>query len=464
MSVFINLGLKKDSVFSPMDGLQLQVGTMEMKRYVVLYADFIEIQAGTLILERGAELNVNGRGRTTGVPTAAHGTGFNGGSYASEGGVGNSGSITSVGETYGTLYAPVLSGASGGSGSKGGGYIKINANLVSMYGLLRANGNDSTIGGAGSGGSIYIVCYDTLKGLGTIEANGGSVTNVNHGAGSGGRIAAEAKIDLFSTEGQFSASGGTSPATHGNGGPGSVYTKMGDNSVIETLIIDNANGQTDFYTNLDETRTDLQFDVVQIQNYAKLQIIQDGQQRTININKVIGDGTGLLRLRSNQTGTLERYSSTVLNSKLEINLELHNGGEFLLSETTTIMGKASTALDLNGIMRGVVNLILGSSRHMRMGSSASIVPFSATALSVQARVTFGLLQLSPGSTLDFDADTGADMLVGTMHAQFGATITADYFNISCSVMMVELEAKVSAASTDRQTSELIDIYTGQVCI
>jgi hypothetical protein len=68
---------------------------------------------------------------------------------------------------------------------------------------------------------------------------------------------------------------------------------------------------------------------------------------------------------------LERFSLDVLISKLEINLELHNGGEFILTETTTILGKGTTALDLDGIMRGAVNLIVGTKRHMRMGSNAA---------------------------------------------------------------------------------------------
>jgi hypothetical protein len=79
-------------------------------------------------------------------------------------------------------------------------------------------------------------------------------------------------------------------------------------------------------------------------------VTEDEHQRTLNVKRVSGDGTGLIRMRQNQTGTLERFSADVLISKLEVNLELYNGGEFILSETTTILGKASTALDLDGIV------------------------------------------------------------------------------------------------------------------
>jgi hypothetical protein len=77
----------------------------------------------------------------------------------------------------------------------------------------------------------------------------------------------------------------------------------------------------------------------------------------------------------------------VTHSKLELNLELHNGGEFILSETVTLLGLADTALDLNGILRGVINMIVGPGRHTRIGKDAQIVPFQATELSTRAKVT-----------------------------------------------------------------------------
>lgn len=457
------LGLKHGSTFNPVDGLNLLVATMEMKRFVILVTDYVKIQASSLTLERGAELNVVGRGRVEDAPTAGHGKLYGGGSYASEGGVGDDQTLSAVSSPYGTLYKPTVPGSPGGNGAKGGGYIHIASNIIHLDGFFRASGGDSSSGGGGSGGSIYVVCYQVLKGLGTMEANGGSVSSNKFGAGSGGRIAMETEVDLFSDNGGYSAAGGTSTAPNGRGGPGSVYIKSGkDRNIVETLIIDNSNGQKEFYALLDETNTDLKFDVVQIKNYAKLQIIEDGKARTLTIDKVRGDGTGLLRMKANQKGTLERNSATFLNSKLEINLELHNGGEFILSETTTILGGASVALDLDGILRGVVNLILGPGRYMRMGRNAMIVPFKVTALSGQARVTFGLLQLDPGSRIDYDKDTGADMLLGTLNAKFKSTITADYFNITCSKVLIELEALMSSASPDRAQSQQIDVYTGQV--
>ncbi|VDI26438.1 Hypothetical predicted protein [Mytilus galloprovincialis] len=416
------IGLKFGSTFSPSVGLQLIAVSMDMKRYIVLYSDFVDLKIATLTMERGAELNVVGKALDSEAPSTAHGTNNNGGSFASEGGV----------------------------------------DIFTLDGILRANGDSSTSGGGGSGGSIYVKCASMLKGFGLMESNGGDTSSSSAGGGSGGRIAAYSEEDLYTGVGAYRAKGGDSSATNGRGGPGSIYTKIGSGkNEFETLTVDNENGQTIHYLTLNENNTDINFDLLNVENYAKLQVTEDGKNRLLNVKNVNGDGTGLIRMRQNQIGTLERFSLDVLISKLEINLELHNGGEFILSETTTILGKGTTALDLDGIMRGAVNLIVGTTRHMRMGSNAWIIPLKATELSTQARVSFGLLQLDPGSSLDFDENTGAEMLVGTLNAKFKSRITADYFNISCSNINIELEAKLSAASEDRIGSENIDILSGK---
>ena len=57
-------------------------------------------------------------------------------------------------------------------------------------------------------------------------------------------------------------------------GPGSIYTVSDTNG--EKLIVDNANGQQDYYMTLRENRTDVLFTDVDLYNYAKLQLYKDG--------------------------------------------------------------------------------------------------------------------------------------------------------------------------------------------
>ena len=450
-----SIKLKAGSKFVPTGGLKLRVGTLEMKRFVVMETYFVDIQAANILLEREASLSTIGTASDLDAPGTAKGTGKNGGAHASSGGVGANSNVDDASTPYGTIYEPLTFGGSGGEGGAGGGYIDIATDELLLDGLLQASGANSTTGGGGAGGSVFVKC-DVLKGLGSMESKGGNVQASNAGAGSGGHIAVSMKEDGF--KGKYSAAGGSSPAAHGSGGPGSVYTLSSNNG--EKLICDNENGQTDYYTTLDETKVDLTFDAVDLYNFAKLQIIKDGQDRTLKINKVNGDGTGLIRMQTNQTGTLERTADTLVKSKLEINLELHKNGQFILSETTTVLGLAEIALDLDGIMRGVINLHLGPSRKMRIGRSAKIVPYTPTELSKQTDVTFGLLQLEPGSFIEYDPDTGANMMASQVNLKFDAQFYADYLNITVTNLDIELESEMSCSSKIRPNSDTMDITLG----
>ena len=98
----------------------------------------------------------------------------------------------------------------------------------------------------------------------------------------------------------------------GDGGPGSIYIQEGTEiakNLKETFYVDNSNGQLNYYLTLDEEETDMVFTNIHISNYAKLQVVADGEYRTLNLMKVYGDGTGLFRMRNNQKGMLERIAS-----------------------------------------------------------------------------------------------------------------------------------------------------------
>ena len=445
--------LKYGAHFQFNAGLTLIVQTMVLKRYVKIEADYVHITADILVMERAAELSVAGKATS---PSPGDGLGKEGGSYASSGGMG-------TGTAFGTLYKPVRPGSRGGNGGAGGSNLYIKADMFYLDGRIDADGSASAAGGGGSGGSIYVQCRQTLHGLGTITAKGGDTTSPQGGAGSGGRIAVYMGKNLF--YGRMHASGGMGKAAESPGGPGSIYTQQGsiaDHNLQENLIVDNAVGQKKHYLTLAEgNRLDLLLSHVTMYNYAKLQMVNDGKSRTLQVDNIKGDGTGLLRLQRNQKGTLERVSSTeYVSSKLRINLELSEGGEFILSETTFIMGKFPVALSLDGILRGVVNMYIAQDRTVKIGRHARIVPFKETSLSRQSDVTFSLLQLNPGSKIIFEKDIGANMVIGTLHVKFSAEITADYFNISCADMSIEVAAKLSSSAVNRPDSIKLDVSNG----
>ena len=450
--------LEAGSLFQFAGNLHMLLTKFELKRYVVLKADYVFIQAVTVIVEREASLNTVGRASIddSAVPSSAHGTGKNGGAHAAGGGVGSGIPVEYASEPYGTIYNPLTPGSAGGQGGLGGGYIYIGTDELYLDGYLQASGEDSSTGGGGAGGSIFVECQ-TLKGLGSMESNGGNAETSDAGAGSAGHIAVLMTSDEF--QGTYSAHGGSSPAVHGDGGPGSIYTLSDKNG--EQLVLDNKNGQKDFYTTLNEDDLDLVFDVLEMFNYAKLQMVKDGVKRSLVINKILGDGTGLLRVQTNQTGTLQRIQGgTESNSKVYTNLELHEGGEFILSHVTTILGDGDVSLDLDGTMRGVNELYLGSGRKMRIGSNAKVVALDETDIASIDVVTLAKLQLEPGSFVEYDAGTSAKIQAGEINLKFDTDLYADGFDITVSNMDIELEAVMSCSPDDRPDSSGIDVTTG----
>lgn len=375
----------------------------------------------------------------------------------------NGQTISDASEAYGSIYSPKTNGsAGGGTGAGGGGStIHILAKNLILDGILNANGNDSTTGGGGSGGSILVEVDQVLSGLGTFTAQGGKAT-CDCGGGSGGRIGVYTRESKFI--GTYEAQGGVSSSTYGTGGPGSIYIETGrevDRNLDKVFMIDNANGQQHNYLTLNEAENDIVFSNLHIKTYAKFRIHSDGKKRTLNVKKVHGDGTGLISMGNNQTGTLERIESgnnTI--SKLRVNLELQPGGEFIMSETVVILGLFPIALDLNGLLRGCMNLQVSEGRTVRFGKEARIIPYQETALSKQADVTFGYLQLDPGSFFNFDKDVGSTALIGSLRVKYSSQMKADYFKLRAGSIDIEQEAQFSCAGPHRRESELIDLMTG----
>lgn len=282
------------------------------------------------------------------------------------------------------------------------------------------------------------------------------------GGGSGGRIGIYSDETLF--VGTYSAQGGSSPATMGYGGPGSIYLEFGKialDNLERMFIISNENGQKYMYLTLNEDSKNIVFENLYIENFAKFQVTDDEQQRNLTVVNVNGDGTGLIRLRKNQIGSLERIQSgNNTASKLDVNLELHDGGEFLMSESTTLMGLADVALDLDGVLRGAMNLQVARGRTMKIGANARIVPFYETELSKKANITFGTFQLDPGSFVELAPDVGTKMLVSEFYVKFTSQIKGDSFEVIASNLDIEMGAIFSCSGYHRTESEAIDISTG----
>ena len=141
----------------------------------------LDIEVARLEVDTGAHLSLDGAGYNVHdvVPydTSAHNR-----VGASHGGRGWGNTATS---TYGDAAAPTTLGTGGGLGRRGGGALKLTADIIYLEGTISANGESNS-----SGGSI-LVTVAQLFGSGRVTADGGlfGTTAVPYSPGAGGRIA-----------------------------------------------------------------------------------------------------------------------------------------------------------------------------------------------------------------------------------------------------------------------------------
>jgi hypothetical protein len=158
---------------------------------------------------------------------------------------------------YKTNYAPFVDRTPkfySGVGGRGGGIVHISADetiFVENTDTIQAKGQNAaawdgyTTGGGGSGGSITLQARNVF-GRGEVLVWGGhGISNQQSGNGGGGRIAVYVDELIHDEQLSFEARGGVQ---YGNyGGPGTVFTKVGD---FTQLVYDNWNGRNGALTSV----------------------------------------------------------------------------------------------------------------------------------------------------------------------------------------------------------------------
>jgi len=197
---------------------------------------------GELMIEAGAEINVDGKGYWRGNGPAGGGNYGMGGGYGGKGGEGRDGQQEDP--CYGSITSPTNIGSAGqrftsGEETDGGGAAKITVGETTFVnGMISANGNATTLylNGGGAGGSVWLTTSN-LTGTGTIEANGGSAANASTSGGGGGRVAIHLTgSDSFGTV-AIQAYGATG---NRKGAAGTVYKQTETEGADRgTLIVDN---------------------------------------------------------------------------------------------------------------------------------------------------------------------------------------------------------------------------------
>ena len=209
---------------------------------------------GDVFIEAGSSIDTTARGYTRNrtLGNSAFAGSYTGGSHGGYGGyaIGN-GRV----EAYGNPYWPVDLGSGSGSASDsdGGGAIHLRAQSLVVDGAVRSDGqgNTSSLGVSGAGGSILLEVSD-LSGAGSVSANGGDSSGSHSYAsgGGGGRIAVyyDSLSGGFDTETQIAAYGGDA---RNPGGPGTIYLESSiDTAGLGELIYDAGDHPSQFATRL----------------------------------------------------------------------------------------------------------------------------------------------------------------------------------------------------------------------
>ena len=206
--------------------------------------------AGTLTVEAGARLEVNGNGYLPGEAPAWVIAAAERYSAGAHGGVETNSAVSAEERVFGSVYVPQMPGGGGAllGGGMGGGVLAIDAATVVLDGEIEANGvsNGGDGGPPGAGGSVFIRA-ETLLGSGSIDASGGDGIDSCYWlfapASGGGRVGLDvASLSGFDPLTQITAHGGTvrncedDPLRYAS--PGTVLVRTSELPLGE-LIVDN---------------------------------------------------------------------------------------------------------------------------------------------------------------------------------------------------------------------------------
>ncbi|XP_072025321.1 uncharacterized protein [Amphiura filiformis] len=460
--LFNSLVLKRESTFSIHGGLDLTGGVFEVKSGVTLRFDYFSITSKNILIERGASFDVSARAPDDpSHPSAGDPSNCGGGGHGGFGGVKSGVPVSEAAPSFGSIYKAVTTGTNGGAGSRGGSYIYIKADEVVLDGELKGNGGDASSGGAGSGGSVWINTKYVFKGLGGIMANGGTASG-SCGSGGGGRIAVYTDTPSQYI-GSYSAAGGSGSSGRA-GGPGSVYLNdIVDSELFEKLIVDNRNKQISLYFTLDEDWIDDKgaIDEIDLSDNVLFHMPSDGTVRSFNMRKVVGDGSALVHIHSEQSVIFERdLEINGTSCKTPVNIMVDEDGEAIMCTKSLIMGKGTVhrALDLSGRLTGVFDFGLGEDREMYVTHTAEAVAELTTDDSdvIPGTFTFGSIEMYSGSKWLFEDNMGAVISAASLDVKFGAVIYADFFRIAVSDLDVEVGSMLSCRGDDRKGSSNVD--------
>lgn len=372
-------------VTSPVDhpGVTFFVCGLHVEGGGLFHATRPTVIAENIIIDDGGLMSADGLGYNMthtnphglhGIVNPGRGVRYSGAGHGGTGGQG-SGS-TKAGLAYDDLYEAVMFGSSGGGlkSGNGGGVMFFNvSNIFHIDGVVSANGHDVTSGqdGGGSGGSLYVYCYQ-IKGTGSLSVVGGRGGVGGGGGGAGGRISVYfTKNSTFT--GKTNVRGGSSNVEAGGSGTAFYYHLV---HTHRTLLVDN-DGQhpisqvVDHYDDLSQQTGKswilsnsgehlfadnsyrFHFEELQIYGGAHLGITISNVTRRVTslfFRFMIGDRTGTVHIGNHQIVDLRRRFIDFPS-----HARIYQGGYMGMAEVTEIN---KVSLHLAGTLAHVQNLTL----------------------------------------------------------------------------------------------------------
>ena len=364
--------------------------------------------------------------RSISSPAACRGAG---GAYASDGGSGRY--PEEYIKPYGSLYLPNEFGTDGCAyqspgGTAGGKFVLTIGQAFHLDGTLNTRGQSggpSTSGG-GSGGSILLTAA-VFTGNGVLDISGGDGkgdNSHNAGGGSGGRIAiyVNSQIRYF---GQYLATGGTAGDIKKDlsleaGGPGTVYIQEIVNQVPHNrLILDNKYRPFNHYITLNESRNSYEFDEVHLTKKASLHMINNSKQLNLTIHKILGDGTGLIHMHSNQFLVAEVKDARRTITRAQANFKLDVDSSAIMSTVVHMIGRGEEAFHWRGRLINVMHLHLAYGRKAFIGIEAhtgTIENDKFVSSETEGTFHFSTLEFSSKSQVDYTSPHGMHFTVGLL--------------------------------------------------
>lgn len=446
---FASITLKSGSDFGAPQNLRILVTTLDLKNGVVLRGRFVDIQAQTLLIGRGAALSTNNAiSETTKIGSGSNSaSGGSGGGHGSQGG--SSSANVQGGGSYGTIFRPDKPGSPGGNGStpgsggNGGGVILITADYLLNDGYISANGGSgasSSNAGGGSGGSVFLSILKDLRSSGVISANGGTGDGTG-GCGAGGRVSIHVKTK-FNYRGKLQAIGGTVSNRLRSGGPGTVFIKEQRYKQYYTQLRINSQDQGwNHYVTLRENTDKFVFNELHLYNDASLRMYPTpGASFVLDIRKLYGDKSGLLHVLNNQTMILEVNAPSPV-TKTPVNLKVDSGGEAVLATKTYVVGTGKIALEVNGTLTTVRDLFVTQNRKVILHHGAK----TSKQKESPATFLFSNMLLYSGSSLTMQDELEMNLIVGFLNIKFGASLSAHHASMRTGKIDVETGALLSCA-------------------